>query len=650
MSLSKHLSARRLVPALFPLAHADAASAAASRRARRRDAFVSTPPAPPPSPSSVRLAEPLPSLAPSRLALHNRILALLSPPAAATDDLAAPAEARDDLAEAALLTRHALHSNCRPSSFTCVAVLAALLRARRLDDFFALHRFSIQAAVPPTAATHALYLSALAARRLPDSALLHLRQIARAGSPVPPSPTAYRVVVKCLVADHGRLHDAIELKDEMLASGFVGPDPHVYSLLMAGCVQAGDGAKAVELYQELQDKLGGEPVLDGIVYGSLMKAYFLMGMEEKAMECYKELLGPESEVRFGAESYNEVLDALGQNKRLEDALKLFDRMLAEHDHPLRIAVDVRSFSVMVDAYCAAGKFEDAIAVFRRMGEYKVVPDVAAYNNLIRHLGLNRLVDEAEVLHKEMGEHSLVADEETHVLLMDAFFRADRPDDGVSYFNKMSELGLKPEASHYHKIVDGLTGLSLLDKAQEYFDQMREKEIGPSIATYETLLKAYVGVTRFDDAAKVAKGILLDEKVIFTDEMRELLEGALRGEGREDDIAKLYEDVEREKAEAVVRAAEEKARAESQAREERAARRAEAAAKDEAAAKASAAAIEAILGHRRKTEGETEASASTPNALDGGLLGRLGLRSSGEGTLQDIPPLRSETKGDGQEQF
>jgi pentatricopeptide repeat protein len=58
-----------------------------------------------------------------------------------------------------------------------------------------------------------------------------------------------------------------------------------------------------------------------------MKAYFLMGMEEKAMECYREVLGAESEVRFRAESYNEVVDALGQNGRLEDEFKLFDRML-----------------------------------------------------------------------------------------------------------------------------------------------------------------------------------------------------------------------------------------------------------------------------------------------------------------------------------
>ncbi|KAL6609589.1 hypothetical protein ACP70R_039558 [Stipagrostis hirtigluma subsp. patula] len=629
MSLSKPLSARRLVPALFPLAHADAASAAASRRERRRDAFVATPPTPAPSPRAVRLAEPLPTLAPSRLALHNRILALLTAP-------------EPDLAEAALLTRHALHSNCRPSSYTCAAVLAALLRARRLDDFFALHRFALQAAVPPTAATHVLYLSALAARRLPDAALHHLRLLARPGSPVPPSPTAYRVVVECLVADHGRLSDAVELKDEMLASGFVGPDPKVYSILMAGFVAAGDGVKAVELYQELKDKIGGEPVLDGIVYGSLMKAYFLRGMEEKAMECYKEVLSAESEVKFGAESYTEVVDALGQNGRLEEALKLFDRMLGEHDYPLRIAVDVRSFSVMVDAYCAAGRFNDAIAVFRRMGEWKLVPDVAAYNNLIRHLGRNKLIGEVEVIYNEMAECGVVGDEETYILLMEACFNVDRIDDGICYFDKMAELELKPDATAYHKIVDGLVGFSMPDKAQDYFDQMKEKGISPSISTYETLLKAYVANDRLDDAAKVAKGILLDEHVVFSNEMRELFEGALRGDGREDDIARFYEDVEREKAEAEARAAEEKARAEALAREERERRRAEAAAKDEAAARASAAAIEAILAHKRKTENGTEAPAPDANSLDGGFLSKLGIRSAGEDAGQGTP-LSTETK-------
>uniref|UniRef100_J3M969 Pentacotripeptide-repeat region of PRORP domain-containing protein n=2 Tax=Oryza brachyantha TaxID=4533 RepID=J3M969_ORYBR len=426
----------------------------------------------------------------------------------------------------------------------------------------------------------------------------------------------------------------------MLASGFVGPDPQVYNLLMAGFVEAGDGAKAVELYEELKDKVGCEPILDGIVYGSLMKAYFLMGMEEKAMNCYEEALGVESEVKFGAQSYNGVVDALGQNGRLDDALNLFERMLQEHDPPLRITVDVRSFSVMVDAYCAAGRFDDAIAVFRRMGEWEVIADVAAYNNLIRHLGLQRLVSEAELLYKEMGERGLKADEETHVLLMEGCFRVDRIDNGINYFSRMSELELKPDANAYHKLVDGLIGFGMLDNAHTYFDQMKQQEITPSIASYKALLKAYIGAARLDRSTDVAKDILLDEKLVFSDEMRELLEGALREAGREGDITKLYEDVEREKAEAAARAEEEKARADALAREEREKRRAEAAAKDEAAARASAAAIEAILGHKRKTENVT--GESDANTVDGGFRSMFGITSAGDGALHGIS-LGGETK-------
>ncbi|TVU47052.1 hypothetical protein EJB05_06630, partial [Eragrostis curvula] len=289
----------------------------------------------------------------------------------------------------------------------------------------------------------------------------------------------------------------------MLERGLVAPDPQVYAFVMGGFVNAGDGDKVVSLYEELKEKLGGGPILDGVVYGNLMKGYFLKGMEEEAMDCYAEVLGDDSKVKFDAVSYNMVLDALGRNGRLEDALQLFDRMCREHDPPRRITVNLGSFNVMVDAYCRAERFQDAIEVFGKMAEKRCAPDALSYNNLIDWLGKNELVGEAEGLYKEMGER--------------------------------------------------------------------------------------------------AKAILLDESVVFSDEMKELLEGALEKDGRDGEMTKLYEDVEREKAEAAARAAEEKARAEALAKEEEERKKAEEMAKEEAAARASRAAIEAVLGRKREAE-------------------------------------------------
>ncbi|KAL5203712.1 hypothetical protein ABZP36_008583 [Zizania latifolia] len=577
--------------------------AAAERRRRKRRLRVEPPssrgPTPQRAPGAARqasnpnapkLPEPASVLSGKRLDLHRRILALIR---------------ENDLDEAALLTRHSIYSNCRPTVFTCNAVLAALLRQARYADLLSLHRFVTQASVAPTVSTYNLLLQAYCDCRRPETALEHFRLLLKDDSPVLPSPTTYRILARSL-AENGKLDQTVELKDGMLERGLIAPDPQVYAFVMGGFVNAGDGDMVVSLYEELVEKLGGGQILDGMVYGNLMKGYFLKGMEKEAMDCYTEVLAEGSKVRFEAVSYNMVLDALGRNGRLDDALQLFDRMCQEHDPPRRISMNLGSFNVMVDAYCRAERFQDAIEVFGKMGEKRCAPDALSYNNLIDWLGKNELVREAEELYKEMGECGVNPDEYTYVLLIESCFKVDRVDDSVAYFNKMFDAGLKPNANAFNKVIGGLVKVDRLDEAQGFFNQMPEKEVKPNIASYELLLRAYVDVARLDDAIKMAKGILLDETMVFNDELKALLEGALQKERRDGDMTKLYDDVESEKAEAAARAAEEKARAEALAKEEEERKKAEAKEKEEAAARASRAAIEAVLG--RKKEAEKDESA------------------------------------------
>ncbi|XP_010918328.3 pentatricopeptide repeat-containing protein At3g49240, mitochondrial [Elaeis guineensis] len=653
MALSKPLFShlKSLKPYLHPfpaaapfrlrfLSFATPEEAAAERRRRKRrlriepplSSLRQQPPSPAPrrpppgpktatNPNAPKLPEPVSALAGNRLNLHNRILTLIR---------------ENDLDEASLLVRHSIYSNCRPTIFTCNAVLAALLRQSRYADLLSLHRFITQASVAPTVITHNLLLQAYCDCRKTDTALEHYRLILK-DAPFNPSPTTYRILVKGLV-DNAKLDQALELKDDMTAKGFCAPDPVVYNFLMSGFVKSDDPDRVLSLFEELKEKLGGGPILDGAVYGNLMKGYFKKGMEKEAMDIYNEVLGDGSNVRFGAVSYNSVLDALGRNGKLEEAIGLFDRMMNEHNPPRRIAVNLGTFNVMVDAYCLAGRFDAAIAVFKRMGEKKCSPDTLSYNNLIDQLGKNGLVAEAEELYREMGERGINPDEYTYVLLAEACFGVDRVDDATGYFNKMVELGLRPNTNAYNKVIGGLVNVGRLDEARSFYDQMKEKETKPNITSYEMLLKAFVEAERLDDGLKVVREILLDEGVTFSEEMKELVEGALRKEGREDDLGKLYEDVEREKAEALARAAEEKARAEALAKEEEERKKAEAAAKEAAAARASAAAIEAVLG-RRKEVGKEESTPAAVGASDGGLL--KGERN-GSGSVEEKKAGDAET--------
>ncbi|KAF2591129.1 hypothetical protein F2Q70_00040537 [Brassica cretica] len=92
---------------------------------------------------------------------------------------------------------------------------------------------------------------------------------------------------------------------------------------MIGCAKGSDGEGVFKLYEELKEKLGGF-VEDGVVYGPLMKGYFLKDMEEEATECYEEALGGESKVKMSAVGYTYVLEALSENGKFDEALNQTD--------------------------------------------------------------------------------------------------------------------------------------------------------------------------------------------------------------------------------------------------------------------------------------------------------------------------------------
>ncbi|KAG0459862.1 hypothetical protein HPP92_022990 [Vanilla planifolia] len=570
-----------------------------------------------PNPNAPKLPEPMSALTGNRLNLHGRILTLIR---------------ENDLDEASLLVRHSIYSNCRPTVFTCNAVLSALLRQCRYSDLLSLHRFITQASVAPTVITHNLLLQAYCDCRKIDTALEHYRLMVKEDAPLNPSPSTYRILIKGLV-ENNKVDQAVDLKNEMITKGFCAPDPVVYNLLMTGFVRNDEPDRVLELFEELKEKLGvggGGIIADGIVYGNLMKGYFKKGMEKEAMDLYEEVLGEDSKVRFGAVSYNLVLDALAKNGRLDEAIGLFERMMREHNPPKRITVNLGSFNVMIDGFGLAGRFEEAIDVFkRRMAEKNCTPDVLSYNNLINLLGMNGLIVEAEEAYKEMGERGINPDEYTYVLLIESCFKAGNPNDSLNYFDKMVESGLRPNANAYNKIIEGLLNVERLDEARGFLDQMLEREVKPNVMSYEMLLQAFCKVARLDDALKVLRDLLMDEDLSLGSEMKELVLEALRKDGRQEEFARLLEDVEREKAEAAARAAEEKERAEALAKEEEERKKAEKAAKEAAAARASAAAIDAVLGRRKSADNKEDEK--EPSQVTGGTdEAKAGDKASADG--------------------
>lgn len=439
--------------------------------------------------------------------------------------------------------------------------MAAQLRQSRYADLLSLHRFITQAGVGANIVTHNLLLSAYMDCRKTDIAMEHYKQLIN-DAPFNPSPTTYRILIKGLV-DNGKLEKAIELKNEMFLKGFKA-DPLVYNYLMSAQAKNSDADGIFKLYEELKEKLGG-PVSDGVVYGSLMKGYFLRGMEDEAMNCYAEAVGANSTIKMTSVAFNHILDALSKNGMFDEALVLFDRMMAEHNPPKTLTVNLGSFNVIVDGYCAQGKFSDAIHVFKSMGTKRCNPDTLSYNNLIEHLCNNNLLGEAEELYKDMEDKKVSPDEVTFVLLMDTCFKANRPDDGAQYFKTMVESKLRPNMGVYNRLVEGLVKVGKVDEAKSFFDMMMGK-LRMKDDEYKFIMKSLFDVRKHDEVLAIVDRVVREDPTDLTDELKEFIGEGLSKEGREAELTKLIEDIEREKAEAVAKAAEEAERAKASTRE------------------------------------------------------------------------------------
>ncbi|CAN6483435.1 unnamed protein product [Victoria cruziana] len=557
----------RLLPLRF-LSFSTPEEAAADRRRRKRRLRIEPPanslrhhaPRPPPSsktgpnPNSPKLPEPVSALSGNRLNLHNRILAMLH---------------LHHHEDAVLLVRHSIYSNCRPTIFTANSVLAYLLRHGRYADLLSLHRFVTQAGIAANVVTYNLLLQAYCDVRKVDIALETYTQMIN-DAPFNPSPTTYRILVKGLV-DNDRVERAVELLREMQEKGYAA-DPVVYNLVMSGLVKNDEFDRVLEFYEELKGKTG---VLDGGVYGTLMVAYFKRGMEKEAMDLYKEFL--QLDYKISAVGYNSVLDALSKNGKFEsEAIGLFDSMLKIHDPPKRISVNLGSFNVMIDGYCSAGRCDEAMQMFRGMGDRKCSPDTLSYNNLINQLCKNGLITEAEGFYNEMlGKESVKLDELTYVLLVDACFGAKRVEDAIGYFTKMVDAGLRPNVTAYNKLFTWLFKESKIDDVKKFFEQMVEKELKPSEETYDIMLKGLNGAGNLDEMLKIAAR-MLEDGTGLTGEKLDFVKDVLKAEEKESELQRLYDEqaekerlakekAEREKAEKE-RAEREKAEREKAERE------------------------------------------------------------------------------------
>ncbi|KAG0495547.1 hypothetical protein HPP92_000238 [Vanilla planifolia] len=125
-------------------------------------------------------------------------------------------------------------------------------------------------------------------------------------------------------------------------------------------------------------------------------------------------------------------------------------------------------NALVDVYGKSGSIQDARKVFDKM----VSCDIISWNTNISCYGFSGCPQEAILLFEEMKLEGLKPDRVTFIALLSACSHAGMVDQGLDYFKSMStQYGIIPDVVHYACIVDNVGRLGELDRAYQFIKDM-----------------------------------------------------------------------------------------------------------------------------------------------------------------------------------
>ncbi|XP_050227562.1 pentatricopeptide repeat-containing protein At3g09650, chloroplastic [Mercurialis annua] len=274
----------------------------------------------------------------------------------------------------------------------------------------------------PDHVAYTTVISALVKAGSMDRARQVLAEMTRIGVP------ANRITYNILIKGHCKylqIDKAKELLKEMANDAEIEPDVVSYNTLMDGCIQAGDSAGALAVFNEMREK-GIAP--SKISYTTLMKAFALSGQP-----------------------------------------KLADQVFNEMFKDQRVKVDLIAWNMLVESYCKLGLVEEAKKRIQKMKESGFYPNVSTYGSLANAIALARKPGEALILWQEVKERLM-----------------KQKDGENSNSNSPLPPELKPDESLLDTLADICLRAAFFQKALEIVACMEENGIPPNKTKYKKI--------------------------------------------------------------------------------------------------------------------------------------------------------------------
>jgi len=279
------------------------------------------------------------------------------------------------------------------------------------------------------------------------------------------------------------------------------PTPVTLGCMVEALVFNGCASDAWQLTQKLWADEKTRPLVNTVIYSSILKGFAHNHETDKVMALYEEM--KEHKIQPNTITYNTIFDAFARGGAMNRVSALLEDMKSVTPP---VEPDLVTYSTIVKGFCSSGCLDRALKVLKDMrASGKHAADEVMYNILLSGCAKEHRPDEAIQLLNDMKKCGVPPSNYTLSMLVKLMGRCKRLNQAFAMLEDISkEYGLKINVQVYTCLIQGCFNANQAAKGIALHDKVIKEGLNPDAMTYTVLVRGCIQAGNVEKAVEFAR--------------------------------------------------------------------------------------------------------------------------------------------------
>lgn len=290
------------------------------------------------------------------------------------------------------------------------------------------------------------------------------------------------------------ISSAWETWREMRARHIV-PTAVTLGCMVEAVVTNGDPEVGYELIQDMLKDDQCKPLVNAIIYCSVLKGFSQQKKFERVWAVYQEMLL--QKVQFSIVTFNTMVDACSRSGEMSRIPALLKSMVSQGIEPNLI-----TYSAILKGYCQENRLDEAFELVEGMLQTtKFKPDEIMFNTLLDGCARQGLYERGMSVLTDMEAAKIKPTNFTLSVLVKLCSRAKRLDRAFEICEEISmKHRFRLNVHVYSNLIQACIHHKDMKRAFEVFERSLHERVRPDVRTYSLLLRGFVSLGEATEAA------------------------------------------------------------------------------------------------------------------------------------------------------